>query len=783
MSLTDLLYSNDSGAGAGSASSYIQDAFKDISKPATNNTGLTSNSNTNPMGDYFGNDDVVRFQAKTLYFKDLVLEEDRSKWIGGQQTYRITFDNNFSPVHGYCFGTIDSSRGLVIQYNGGFGITGAVRRVQWIVNPAPNSTATAQLYTDGSATTTVDFSKKTQLSGSDNSNALYFINHQSSNETNNLHDFRIVALQNITLNVIGVVVYSENTGGNIQCYPGVTYNNKNIESTSTGATIAIPSYGSSLGGNALIYKSSSNTYLSSALSVTLVQSVGVGTINTNLVSVSAGQGSRFNAGDGFLINSFPNFAGTILSVSTDTLTVSPTLTVGVSQQISRLWSAGPTYAINASLMKLNNVLDFSVLNIPGDDLGLSTMVTYTAPDNAYTIWGFNFGTSRSSLTDVDAGQQISFGPVGASNFLQVEGYCSAAEVEWQGATGTILNATFTINGLPGWSINEQTTTALKQTIFTNAVPQWNTFRIGMGGSFGASLMAIKKINLYGLNKDIGVSFGNLASFDSLMSPVDRSPVSASVSSYGVYKRIPADSMYFYGTGASWGRFATFSVASGHGYASSVSGANARYDYYGTNFCILGLSLASVGTYTFDGGGSTSSPFNTYSTGVTLGFHSVVFSAAGSGVTAQITGFEYMRPYSELTNLQNKDPLPVTTNTGVINFDVYGGIPSGGQTGVIYYRVPKDISVYGTDLYIVNAGSTGITQVDVQYSSILSTSFVTMFATKPSANALSGSNYTSKNAALFRVPFSLRKDAVLRLDINSAQVGSNTFLLNLLYKEI
>ena len=101
----DTLFTSESTTASAGAGQYVQDVFRDVVLPATNNTGLTNSSTTNPIGALVGDCDVPRYGAKTLYIKDVVLIEDRSKWVAGAPTYRIIWTENFPAVVGYALAT------------------------------------------------------------------------------------------------------------------------------------------------------------------------------------------------------------------------------------------------------------------------------------------------------------------------------------------------------------------------------------------------------------------------------------------------------------------------------------------------------------------------------------------------------------------------------------------------------------------------------------------------------------------------------------------------------
>lgn len=632
------LFTNDQGAAAGPVD-YVKDVFKDVSLPANSNLGLTSTASTNPLGDLFANDDAPRYSAKTLFIKDLVLVEDRSLWISNKPTYRIVWNESFPEAHGYLYGdysiTYEGTQPVYTfkAVGSGMGVTGVIRKVAWLVNGSTSGTATAQLALDGVNTTTIDFSNIAANSASALVPKFSAFVHSSTNETKDIHDYRVISLQVDTLKVIGAIVYFENSGANIDVFPGTTYVDKSKITTTIGATFPLPSFGSSLGGRALIYKTQNSGYAVGSTTVPTMLSIAQGSSGTNLVSVSTGHGSSFPVASGIVIAQGTSmYIGTVESISTDTLTVSPTLPFGVSNSIYKSWFSGSTYTINSSLMVLTNSIKFA------DYSGLSTSIL--DPHGKFCAFGLNVG-----VTTYNGVQAACF--LGASGFLQVEGYFSAAEIEYVG-TG-IHNATYSINGLPSWSINSGQTGAIRRTVFTEAGPGWNRFVFAPGSSHGA--VGFAQINLYERSKQIqGVTFGALAQFDTLNAFTGRSAINATLSALGIFRRVFADQLFLQG---SWIRNQGTTHAGGVMYAGSSTNSVLKFQYYGKDFALIGTS--GGGTLVLDGAGIPIS-FNTVTSVASEGFHSLQYTV-GSGGTAIIQALDYGRSKSEIESLQNYDPNP------------------------------------------------------------------------------------------------------------------------------
>lgn len=634
----DTLFTNDVGA-AGGAVDYVKDVFQDVSLPPTSNSGLTDTASTNPLGYAFADDDSVKYGAKTLYIKDLVLIEDRSKWVSNKPTYRIIWNENFPAVNGYVFGNV-TTYGLVKTIGDGIGVTGVCRRVQFIVKPSTAAAATGQVVVDGANGNTIDFSALSSDSDTFNPPKKTAFIHASSNVTKDIHDFRLTALQASTLTVVGVVVYFENSGSNVDAGYGTTYVNKNKVTTTAGATLSLPTPGSSLGAMSVVYKTTSSQYALSALSCSTPISFATGTTGTNLVTVTTGDGSSFTIGCGVVINQgTSHYVGNVLSISTDTLTMGATLPWGASAPIYKVWQSGSTYAINASLMSLAYSVDFSKYY---NQIGASLPIFDN--DGNWALWGNGIG-----VTIVDATVAAALTNAGA---LQVEGDFSAAEIEMIG--NGIFHATLSINGLPSWNINAGQTGAIKRTIFTEAGPGWNAFNVGFGNSMGT--VGINKINLYKRSRNIGISYGLLAEFPTNQSFVNRGTINATMSSLGLGKRLFSDQLYFKG---SWVRGASSGLAGNARYVGASTTSVFRQEYYGKDFSIIGTVPTSGGTLTLDGSG-IGLTFNIMQSVASEGFHTVQFTVA-SGTTSTIEAFDYIRSIGELKSLQkisNESTAPI-----------------------------------------------------------------------------------------------------------------------------
>lgn len=637
----DTLFTNDSGAASG-AIDYVKDVFADVSLPASNNSGLTSTASTNPLGGAFANDDAPKYSAKTLYIKDFVLIDDRSKWVNDKPTYKIIWHETFPGAEGYLFGNfsitpeigdqaaVAQTRQIVVTAKStgdGIGIGGVIRRVAWLVNGNINATATGQLVLDGVNGSTIDFSTLSNASDLTAQARFMPFVHSASNETRDLHDFRLTAIQGSTLGIVGAIVYFENTPANIDTVPGVTYVDKSKITTTTGSSLALPAYGSSLGGKALVYKTQTSGYAVSALSASTIQSTATGTAASANLTVTTGHGASFKVGYGIVAGSgITAYVGGITAISTDTLTVFPALNFNVSGPIYRAWHAGLSAPINASLMQLAYQIDFSQL------AGATLPILDQA--GRYAAWGMAVG-----VTTVDAKIAAVLTP--STGALTVEGKFSAAEFETVG--NGILHATFAINGLPQWSINAGQTGIIRRTVFSEAGPGWNRFSFSVGSSQGT--VGIQKINLYTRAANQGVTFGRLAEFETNQAYTTRAALNASFSALGIERRVFADQLYFKGI-SNWARGYTTGTP-GNVYYDGASGCILQFQYYGQHVGILGTP--GGGTLTIDGGG-VGLTFGHMHTVPTEGFHTVQYTV-GTGASAQIQAVDFSRTVGELKNLQ------------------------------------------------------------------------------------------------------------------------------------
>lgn len=650
----DTIFQSDSGAGQ-SANDYLKDSFQDISLPANTNSTFTSTAATNPTSQFFFNTDAPQYSYKTLYISNMELLEDRTKWINNKPTYQVFFDEDFPGVFAYCFGDCklkNFSFGKSIEIRNiddGFGIGGIVRRVGWLLNPTNQASATADIVVDGADSgNDADWSAAPVFGTTTGYNKQYVVHHATSNATKDIHDICLTANQYGNMVISGIVVYFENATTDIDMFPGSTYVDKDKKTTTSLTTKALATISGRRGGKSLLYKDSSNTYQQVTVEPISVESVGTGTINTNLISVTTGTGASFPAGTGVVsISSGTSFyVGSVLSVSTDTLTMSQTLAFGISGPLFKAWWAGPTIGINASLYALSYQFDPAQSSVDiGSTLGFATSqdgaLFFSDPFKRYRVWGNNLKT-------VELDGYFGVGFTGTAGFMQVDSSAAAVEIEFAG-NGT-LNATFSINGCAAWNINEGFTGIAKKTVFTDAGPGWNSFYFSTGSNNAGYI--VNKINFYELAPDASQTLGRLACYDTYgVTPILRGTAdNATLIPLGMHRRYFADDFYYKGD---WGRGFTTTMAGGVFMAGSSSNSVLSFNYYGKDFGIVGTAGTTV-TMTLDGA-SINSSFNTVKSVASEGFHSVTVNAQ-NGTTTLVAAIDVFRSRGEMTNLQAYLPL-------------------------------------------------------------------------------------------------------------------------------
>lgn len=644
------LFKSGSGSGNGGASDYVADVFEDVSNPASTNQGLTDTTLTNPLQRFFANNDTPQHSNKTLFVKDLILLKDRSQWVKSRPTYIVEFNENMPGVFAYVYGNVrlrNQKFGLCVDIKDigdGFGVTGVVRDVMWGFNVSA-STATAQAITDQVAGLTLSFGGAAADLQSHGVNTWYYLKHQAALSTDNIHDFRVEANEYGTLSIGSIQVYFENAANTFQFYPGTTYIDKFKATTTSGAGASLPIMAGKLGAETLALKTQSNTYSLNTTETPYISSIGIGASGSNLIDVSTGQGGSFPVGTGIVgVQGTSFYLGSVVSLSTDTLTVSPTLTFGVSGLVYKTWATGPTLPIGATLYSLKETIDIATQNNYLDDNGFvkpsNGNLYWSNPQGDYRLWGKDF--AQSSIEGYPG-----LGFFGNTNaFLQLDFKGSALDFEMAG--NGILHGTFAINGVPVFGLNEGFTGVIKKTILTDGGPGWKSMVFTPGQSF----INCEFIN-FGIYQRLnpGITAGILADFETAQDKVYRYTHNASMMSLGPYQRVYGDNLFFSGN---WARGLTTSQAGGVCYIGATNSCALQFGYYGNDFSILG----SFGTSTvvlFDGAslGVTANALKQVS-GIT--FHTIEFQHKGG--TSVISAIDFSSPQTlEVRNDQNYLPRP------------------------------------------------------------------------------------------------------------------------------
>lgn len=705
----DTLFTNDSGGGASSGSGqYVQDVFRDVTLPANSNSGLTDSATTNPIGAKVGNADVPRFGTKTLWVKDLVLIQDRSKWINGAVTYQVIWNEDFPAVAGYFQPLGQSVQPSVnlrrTTVNGLMGVVCKARKVGFLVQGA--SSSGSRIYVDGANSGQAYPSSTASSGGTTADQAQYnFQVSAATNASDDLHDFRGDLIFGCVFE--GVIVYFENTTGEIANGPGTTYNNKTAATTTVESNTFLPSFGSSLGGVSVVNKSQGAAYSLISVDARTKVSIGQGTNGSAILNVSTGHGASFPAGSGVVVHqgggSF--YVGGVQSVSTDALTVSPLLPFGISNTVYRSWLSSPSLSIGASYMELFQSIRFSTYLIGG-----ITQLPIFDPTGNWAIWGTNVGFS----TPIAGKDFLSIG--GASGFIQVQGMFSAAEVEFSNIANAAFAATFSVNGVPGFSVNtdlfgEDSITnyqavPFKQTVFTEAGGGWNGFKMGIGLTMPTGSWGVAKINLYRRRND-GASFGNLASIEKLQEFGDR-PLASDVMALGTGRRVYSDQMLFQGGLSCWIRQSNEISAAGIRYVGSTTTCVFTQRFYGQNFALIGTAPTGA-TLTLDGVGvPLASAFNRMAIGATEMFHTVTY-AHRSG-TSIIEAFDFSRSFGEERWIGTSSPIiipiasTVKSNPAVLYASGGTATLSGSFSNVTFTAINSfGFSFSGVTLVIPSSG--------------------------------------------------------------------------------
>lgn len=695
------LFQNDAGTPTGGID-YVKDVFKDVSLPASSNSGFSTSTLKNPFSGFYGNDDAPKFGPKTLWVKGIELIDDKTKWVRGLPLYKIIWNENFPGVDGYFEGVghyKESNQTSYIESLANDSSTTQPRiyivttaiQCSFVCYPNTSSTALFSKWIDGTSAgqiipePSIDvFAKNTVVYDLGRKHCVGPL-PGDANVSKDIHTYVAQANGRDRFQFEGVIVSWAAT--NIDCYPGTTYVNKDKATTTSGSTFAVPAMGSSLGGRTVVYKTSGGTYGATISAAPMTQTIGVGASGTNQITVTTGTGSSFFAGCGLVAigtGASQVYVGSVLSQSTDTLTVGPTLSFGVSGLLYRAWtghslpvsasfytngtySTAASFPISASFYTTKATFGFTeILGFSNIYPGVTTATPlkyFSDPNGNYAVWGNNIGVTNLNYMTPCLGMTLS-----ANSFLQVDGRFSAVEFEFASGSsnGTGLGnliGSFSINGCAGFTMSLSFTTdapnSIRIPVMYDSGPGWNSVVFTPGISFGN--YGIKTITMYDRNDAVtGVSYGKLAYLDTLQTHTGRTAINATLMALGTWKRYYAEELFFKQT--SWGRGTTFTVPGTVAYYGTSTNAQCWFRYYGKNFAVVGSAGGGSITATVDGGAATVN-FNTVTNVATEGWHDLVISVAGA--TPQIHAIDVCRTYDEVKNVQNF--VPTASGNSFVTF--------------------------------------------------------------------------------------------------------------------
>lgn len=101
----------------------------------------------------------------------------------------------------------------------------------------------------------------------------------------------------------------------------------------------------------------------------------------------------------------------------------------------------------------------------------------------------------------------------------------------------------------------------------------------------------------------------------------------------------------------------------------------------------------------------------------------------------------------------------------IKFEVISAYASPATTGVIYERIFQNITLTSGKIFVVDAGVSGTTEIDIKYKRGVG-AFTSIFSVAPSVAFGLGDNYLSTNGVLSTT--AILSGDILRLDITTGQ---------------
>lgn len=629
----DTLFQNVTGGAAG-VNQYVQDVLSDVTVPADSNSGLTDTAATNPLGQFVGNNDVPRFRVQTLWISSITKNDgtlDFASSVGLKPTYQLNFHRTQTEAKAYVFGNprffslserfSPLNRPVVVMSDvqDGCIVTGRFQRVNWIVE-SRGGTVETLVDGAGAATTTLDANVtglNVTLSGIPENVYYTSIRNASSNSTDDLHTFQIRNTSAAAIRLVGIEIYYTETPAS---GPGSTYVNKNKNTTTVSTTFSLPSMGSSLGGIQAYVKNQASGVTLTAQGYTAIAANGLGSSGTNILNMTTGTGGSFPQNSILYASQGSSlFYAHVTNQSTDTLTVAPTLSFGVSNIITKFGQYGFSQTISASTYIEN--------------------IKPTPFSSTYYWSGFTAvpTTGYTSLNTL-------FFQGGGSAQIGFEGNYNALGIAFGGSG--IFHGTFIINGVAAFGVNQAFTNTSTRSVVIDLPNQWHIVQFLPGLSMSSSLP------IYGFRMfdkvPVGISYGVLAYEKAQVAFMDRNaslgPVTQNI---GSYQRVYANNMNFSGN---WTPGATLTAPGNiFYYGSAGSTAVMNFHYYGNQLSVLGVQNGASFALTVDGGAVGATLNRTISPG-SEGWHQVALVVRGG--TLLVSGIEYARTFTEKTVTQS-----------------------------------------------------------------------------------------------------------------------------------
>lgn len=647
-----------------SALDYVRDAFSDVTVKADSNAGLTSNANTNPLGQFFGNDAAPRYGAKTLFIKTINLIEDRSKWVNNTPTYDVVWTENFPSVKAYCFGEVALNK--TRQYTSiifpasasvqGFGVGGVIRQVKWLC--ITDGTAPFDEYVDNSLVGTINAPDFPSVAGVANLDYLPLSTQSSitTGQTLDIHDFKIAVDGGVSsAYVFGAVVYFEIDGGGIQTVPGDVYLDKTKISI-VGSSLGLVTLNSLRGGGYGIGVAPTSTFSGVTTPIENVASACNGLINTNLINVTAGTGASFPPGTYiYAAQGATHYIGNVLSRSTDVLTMGVTLPFALSGTTAlAMLYAGTTFSVGASyeiawtykFSDYGPLYNTAFYAATGTSNAIATF--YDTPRGGVDarVWGASCWVVNRSSSVFSQNTESFEMRVQNGSLFQVDGKFSALEFVFNVISGGI-GCTFIVDGIPAFNLHEAPGNGYhRRLIMAGAGDGMHTVRIQPGASMINT--SIESVTAYKLTPPAGEGLYNLGALMQGPTFLQRNAQSASLSAFGPVRRTYVDQIS--GENNSGANLLQSGIYAGAlAMAVSANTDRGNLNFYGRAFSFIGTKGATF-TCLFDGVAQNFSFGQWVGLGSTTAFHTLSFQGE-NGQTTIIEAIDVLDPSSKMVNTQ------------------------------------------------------------------------------------------------------------------------------------